>query len=294
MGRRILVTGATGTVGGALMRELSQDAPEGRIELLGAARSDRAALKLRERDQSPVEFDFDRPETLLPALEGVDAVFLSTGYSVDMIVHSKRLLDAATTAGVRHIVHLGALAPDDTTYAHFAWHQLIERTIEAMGFDWTHLRPNFFMDTVWNGYLHRPDRLVHFIGDRKVSWVSSDDMAAVAAQALRSPSDHSGQTYCLATEALSFSDLASLLSEVTGAPVQYRPRPAADLLPLLLKQGMEPAYAAGLAEGVAALEAAPQPLADAVFDDVAHITGRAPVTWRDFAARRLGSLPARG
>ena len=92
---------------------------------------------------------------------------------------------------------------------------------------------------------------------------------------------------------MSFHDLASLLSEVTGAPVHYRPRPAADLLPLLLKQGMEPSYAAGLAEGVAALEAAPQPLADTVYDDVARITGRAPVTWRDFATKRLASLPAR-
>lgn len=293
MGRRILVTGATGTVGGALMRELSQDAIEGRIELLGAARSDRAAMTLRERSHRPVDFDFDRPETLAPALEGVEAVFLSTGYSVDMIVHSKRLLDAAKTAGVRHIVHLGALAPDDTTHAHFAWHQVIERTIEAMGFDWTHLRPNFFMDTVWNGFMHRPDRLVHFIGDRKVSWISSDDMAAVAAQAHRSPSDHSGRTYCLATEALSFPDLASLLSEVTGAPVQYRPRPAADLLPLLLSQGMEPAYAKGLAEGVATLEAEPQPLADAVYADVARVTGRAPMLWRAFAKQRLASLPAR-
>jgi len=294
MGRRILVTGATGTVGGALMRYLSNDAVEGQIELLGAARSDKAAMALRDQNHHPVHFDYDDPASLAPALDGVDAVFLSTGYSVDMIVHSKRLLDAAKAAGVRHIVHLGALAADDTTHAHFAWHQVIERTIEAMGFDWTHLRPNFFMDTVWNGFMHRPDRLVHFIGSRKVSWISSDDMAAVAGEALKSSATHINQTHSLAVEALNFPDLASVLTEVTGAPVQYRPRPAADLLPLLLKQGMEPAYAAGLAEGVAALEAEPQPLADAVFDDVARITGRAPVLWRDFAKQRLASLPALG
>ena len=73
---------------------------------------------------------------------------------------------------MRHVVHLGALAADDTPFAHFAWHQMIERTAEAMGFSWTHLRPNFFMDTVWSGFRHRPDRVVHFVGDQRVSFVA--------------------------------------------------------------------------------------------------------------------------
>ncbi|VVT01036.1 NmrA family NAD(P)-binding protein [Hoeflea sp. EC-HK425] len=293
MARRIFITGATGTVGGAVMRYLSQDPKTGSIELLGAARSEPAASKLRDAGHQPIHFDYDDPASHAPALEGVDAVFLSTGYSVDMIVHSKRLLNAARAAGVRHIVHLGALAPDDTPHAHFAWHQVIEHSIEAMGFDWTHLRPNFFMDTVWKGFAHRPDRLVHFIGDRKVSWISSDDMAAVAGEALKSSSGHTGQTYRLAVEALSFADVAAILTDITGTEVYYRPRPAADLLPILLKQGMDPAYAAGLAEGVAALEAGSQPLADAVYDTVAQVTGREPVSWREFAAQRLTSLSPR-
>ena len=290
MARRILVTGATGTVGGAVMRYLSADAAAGRIELLGAARSEASAARLRAQGLSPIRFDYDDPATLGPALANVDAVFLSTGYSVDMLVHSKRLLDAALAAGVRHIVHLGALAPEDSPHAHFAWHKMVERTIEAMGFDWTHLHPNFFMDTVWAGFLHRTDRLTHFVGDRRVSWISSDDMAAVAGQALKDPEAHTGKIHALAVEALGFADLAELFSEMSGRRVEYRPRPAADLLPILLKQGMEPAYAAGLAEGVIALEAGRQPLADATYDNVEAITGRPAVTWRAFAASRLDQL----
>ncbi|MDP3897827.1 MAG: NmrA family NAD(P)-binding protein [Mesorhizobium sp.] len=289
MARRILVTGATGTVGGAVMRALAADAAGG-MELFGAARSDRSADALRAGGFSPVAFDYDRPKTMRPALEGVDAVFLATGYTVDMLVHSKRLLDAAKAEGVRHIVHLGALAADDTPYAHFAWHQMIERTTEAMGFSWTHLRPNFFIDTVWAGLRHRPDRLTHFVGDRTVSWIASDDMAAVAAAALRDPAGHAGKTYPLAVEAMSFGELATLLSEVTGRAVEYRPRPAVDLLPILLKQGMEPTYATSLAEGVAATEAGDMPLSDAVFDTVEKVTGRKPVTWRDYATARLAEL----
>lgn len=286
MARRILVTGATGTVGGATMRLLDANAAADGIELIGAARNDSGAEKLRRNGFQPVAFDFDSPQTMRQALEGVSSVFLLTGYSVDMLVHSKRLLDAAKAAGVRHIVHLGALAAEDTPYAHFAWHQLIERATEAMGFTWTHLRPNYFIDTVWNGFVQRPDRVVHFVEDRRVSWISSDDMAAVAAAALRDPDAHAGKTYPLATEALTFGEVAAILAEVTGRAVEYRPRPASDLFPIMQRQGAEPLYAASLAEGLAATEKGEMPLVDAVYDTVETITGRKPVGWRAFAEAR--------
>lgn len=289
--RRVLVSAATGTIGRATMQLLAGDAAAGTLELRGAARSAKSADTLRLQEFTPVSFDYDAPETLLPALEGVDSVFLITGYTVDMLIHSKRLLDAAKAAGVRHIVHLGALAADDTPHAHFGWHQLIERTIESMGFDFTHLRPNFFMDTVWTGFRHRPDRIVHFVGDRVVSWVSSQDIAAVAAEALRRPDQHNGKTYPLAVEALPLSQIAALLSQATQIDVQYLPRPASDLLPALLRQGMEPVYAAGLAEGVAAIEAGHLPLAGAVYDNITSIVGRPPLKWRDFILQRLATDP---
>lgn len=295
MTRRVLVTGATGTVGGAVLRALGADMAEGRLEVLAAARNEARADSLRAAGARPVRFDYDAVETLRPALEGVYAVFLLTGYSVDMLVQSKRLLDAARAAGVRHVVHLGALAADDTPFAHFAWHQMIERTTEAMGFGWTHLRPNFFMDTVWAGFRARPGRLVHFVGDRRVSFVCADDMAAVAAAALRDPAAHAGRTYPLAVDSMTFAELAALLSDVTGRAVEYRPRPAADLLPIMLKQGAEPVYAASLATGVAATERGEMPLADAVYDTVEAVAGRPPIGWRAFAEARLGELaPDRG
>lgn len=291
MTRRVLVTGATGTVGGAVMRHMKQDAARGTIELVGAARSEAGAARLRQDGFDFVSFDFDDPATLRPALRGVDSVFLLTGYSVDMLAHSKRVLDAARAEGVRHVVHLGALAAADTPHAHFAWHQLVERAIEGMGFEWTHLHPNFFMDTVWNGFVRRPDRLIHFVGDRSVSFVSSDDMASVAAAALRDPTAHGGKSYPLAVEALTFSELAAILSQVTGKAVAYQPRPAADLLAIMERQGAEKTYASGLAEGIAQIERGEMPEADAVFDTVEKVTGRKPVLWREFARARLDQLP---
>jgi uncharacterized protein YbjT (DUF2867 family) len=115
-------------------------------------------------------------------------------------------------------------------------------------------------------------------------------MAAVAAAALIEPEKHAGKTYPLAVEALSFPELAALLSQVTGRTVEYRPRPASFLLPILLKQGMEPVYAASLAAGVEATEAGNMPLVDFVDDTVQRATGRKPVTWSDFAVARLNEL----
>ncbi len=286
---RIVVTGATGTVGGEVMGQLRRAAAG--FDVVGGVRNDDGAAKLAGRGDASVRLDFDRPDTLRPALEGADAVFLVTGYTVDMLVQSKRLLDAAKAEGVRHVVHLGALAADDTPFAHFAWHQMIERTIEAMGFSFTHLRPNFFMDTVWNGFCHRPDRIVHFVGDQRVSFVCAEDMAAVAAQALKDPQAHSGKIYPLAVEALTFAEVAAILADVTGKPVDYRPRPAADLFPIMQKQGAEPVYAASLAEGVAATERGEMPLSGAVFDTVEAVTGRKGIGWREFAEARKGELP---
>ena len=65
-----------------------------------------------------------------------------------MLVQSKTLVDAARKAGVRHIVHLGIFGQWDCTDPHFAWHQMIEKYIEASGIAWTHLHPNVFMDNL--------------------------------------------------------------------------------------------------------------------------------------------------
>lgn len=89
--------------------------------------------------------DLDDPKTFAFALAGVDRVFLLTGYTVAMLTESKTLVDAAKKAGVSHIVHVGVFAEWDTTDAHFAWHQMIEKIHRGDRYAWTHLHPNMFM-----------------------------------------------------------------------------------------------------------------------------------------------------
>ncbi len=99
MKANILVTGATGQVGGKVLELLAQDA---RVAVTAGVRSPE---KLKYAGVRAVRLDYDDAKTLLPALEGVDGVFLATGYTVHMLRQSKRFIDHARRAGVKHIVH---------------------------------------------------------------------------------------------------------------------------------------------------------------------------------------------
>ena len=282
----ILITGATGKVGRSVVEFLKADDS---LDLRAGVRSpDKAA----ELGIPAVWLDFDRPDSLAPALDGANRVFLATGYTVDMLRQSKVFVDTARRnpppSGPRHIVHLGACGGDDTQVPHWAWHQLVERYIEWAGLGFTHLRPEFFMQNML-GYGNRSpivDGVIEaYVGDARASWVDCDDVAAVAAECLRDPARHAGQTYRLGYDSKSYGEIAALLTEVVGRPFSYRSRPPEDFLASMERAGSEPAYMRSVYQSHidAATGAIRDP--DPVFDDFPAIVGRPPVTWKEFAVR---------
>lgn len=293
----VLVLGASGAIGGALVRDLLNDSGPDGLKVRAAVRRPEAAEALRELGAETVFLDLDgiergpieRNEPLRAALAGVQRLFLLTGYSVDMLVQSKAILDAAKRAGVEHVVHLGAWATDDTTIVHLGWHQFVERYIEWAGFRFTHLRPNVFMQNILKFSLQAaPDGggiVRQSIGDAPVSWIDTDDVAAAAAAVLRSPGAHHGKVYPLAVESLTISRVAEVLSEVVGKPFRYEPLPPDAWLQGALAGGMEPIYARCVhnvfrrtAEG-SLIEAAQ------VFRDFETVAGKKPILWREHAER---------
>ena len=78
------------------------------------------------------------PRTFDEALNKITGISLITGYTVDMLVQSKSLIDAAKRNGVNHIVHLGVFLREHGAYASvFAWHQMIEAYLRDSGVAWT-------------------------------------------------------------------------------------------------------------------------------------------------------------
>lgn len=287
---KILITGATGQVGGKTIDYLmSQD----NIEIVAAVRNQTKAAEFEDRGIATVILDFDDDSTHLSAFEGIDRLFMVTAYTVDMLLQSKVLLDNAKKAGIKHVVHLGACGPDDTTVGHWAWHQLVERYIEWGGFSFTHLRPQDFMQNLLS-YGNKKaivDGVINaYVADARLSWVDVDDLALVAALALAHPETHGGKTYRLSYDAKTFDELADLMTQIIGKPFRYETLSPEIFLQAMQDAGAEMTYMTCVYNHWKRHAAGTIPNASETFDNFYEITGKQPTTWADFIEKHKAQL----
>ena len=176
---------------------------------------------------------------------------------------------------------------------HWAWHQFVERYIQWLGFTWTHLRPETFMQnllsyggekTIRNGVVNA------FVEGARLSWVDVDDVAQVAAQSLLYPERHAGQTYRLGYDAASFYDLAALMTPIVGQPFRYEPLPPEVFLESMRAAGAEMAYMNCVYDHWKRYAAYTIPGADDTFDNFPAITGNQPTRLAAFIARHKAEL----
>lgn len=286
----VLITGATGQIGSDTLRRLQADDSS---TLVAAVRSPAKGQAFESQGIRTVILDFDKEETLAPALQGIDRALLVTGYTVDMLRQSKAFLDQAKLAGVQHIVHLGACGRDDTTVAHWAWHQLVERYIEWSGFSFTHLRPETFMQNLlsYGGtQVVKQGVIQQFTGDARLSWVDAEDVALAAAQALLHPEQHAGQTYRLGYDARSYGEIAAIMQHALGQPFRYEALPPEIFLENMRAAGAEMAYMGCVYDHYKRYAAHTIPGADDTFDNFPGITGQEPVRWAGFVQKHRAAF----
>lgn len=279
---KILITGATGQVGSKTINFLKENTE---IEIVAAVRSQDKARPFAKKNITTALFDFDNEQTHAVALKGIERVLMVTGYTVDMLRQSKVFLDSAKKAGVRHIVHLGACGPDDTTVAHWAWHQLVEKYIESSGFSFTHLRPETFMQNMLNyggKKVVKQGVFNQYVDGARKSWVDADDVAQVAALSLLHPELHGGKTYRMGYDAKSYDDIADLMTELIKRPYQYQPQAPEVFLESMKDAGADMAYMHCVYDHYKRYAAGTIPGADETFDNFHQITGKQPVTWEMF------------
>jgi NmrA-like family len=140
----ILVTGATGNTGSALLQQL-----EGRgARVRAMVRSDKDEARLPRTAATAVVANFDDPHFVDAALEGVTHVYLVTPSSQVAEAQQVRFAERAAAAGVRHLVKLSQFAADEASPVRFLrYHAAVERRIHELGIGFTFLRPNLYFQS---------------------------------------------------------------------------------------------------------------------------------------------------
>lgn len=287
----ILVLGSTGQTGRLVVEELNRNADAVQIRLCSRRREEVEHLQSQGREA--VFLDLDDPRTFGEALAGVDRIYLLTGYTVAMLVQSKTLVDAAIKAGVQHIVHQGIFGQWDCTDPHFAWHQLIERYIEASGIAWTNLHPNYFMENLLSVTPLEASSFSMYCGDKRVGWIALKDVAAVAATVLlKGPEKYGGKDYWMSTESLNGPEVATILSEVLSQEISCELKQPEDLRALLTSGEIkvELNYAEGAVEFMRQVVDGRMGYIGSVRDDVPMVTGQPSTTLRQWATENRERL----
>ncbi len=171
---------------------------------------------------TPVQFDFLKRETWSSALAGAQKLFLVRPPAISNVKeHINPMLDLAAKTGIEHVVLLSILGAEKNPILP---HHRIEKHLEATGLPYTFLRASFFMQNL--STTHRDEiRDQHVIavpaGNGKTSFIDVRDIAAVAAKVLTEPG-HEGRAYDLTgAEALSYGQVAKILSAQLGRRVTY-------------------------------------------------------------------------
>ncbi len=144
-----------------------------------------------------------------------------------MVTQSKVFVDAARKANIKHLVHLGVFTPEwDCSDPHFAWHQMIEVYIKHSGVPWTFLHPNVFMQNLTGLFsLVKDGKVRWWCGDKPCGWAALEDVADAAAKILtEGEKKHASKNYWFSTECLTLTEVARILSDVTGKRIQAEPR----------------------------------------------------------------------
>jgi uncharacterized protein YbjT (DUF2867 family) len=231
----ILITGASGTVGKAVLNEVALSGAKHKAMYRSANEAARAPAGTQA-----VVADFAKKETLAAALRDVDAVYLVCSPIPDLVQLESNMIDSCR-AGVKHIVLNSALGAGDYPKSFPSWHHKVEDKLKTTGISFTILRPNSFHQNVVTYFapsIRAQGVFYSSIGNARVSFLDVRDIAVAAAKALAG-GEHIGKTYELnGPEALTYGELAEKISKHAGRAVQYMDIPVQAQRKAMLEQGM--------------------------------------------------------
>jgi uncharacterized protein YbjT (DUF2867 family) len=281
MTRKILVTGATGMVSGALLEAL--DGADVAIRAL--VREGTPTATFERRGIAVAIGDLDDPESLTPAFEGVDDVWLLNSMSPRASENSMNAVWAARQAGVERVVRLSALrASHDAPTRNGRLHAMADLMLEDPGMRWTIVRAHAFMQNLlWQAesIATRGEYYLNMAQGR-LGMVDVRDVADLAARVLRDePERHHGRIYTpTGPAAITYAEAANQLAAALGRDIRYIAVSAEDARRSMLRGGLSSWLAGMLVEYGQALGAG---WGDFTTSDFEAVVGRPPRAFADFA-----------
>jgi (4-alkanoyl-5-oxo-2,5-dihydrofuran-3-yl)methyl phosphate reductase len=282
----ILVLGATGTTGGEVARQLIAAGVRPRLLV-----RNRAKAAQFEGKAEIVEGELENAASLEAALVGVEKLYLVAsslnGFDLEM-----KVIDAAKTAGVRHVVKLSAVGAgaDRPVLTISQWHGQVEKHLMDSGLAWTMLRPGNFMTNAilfWADTIKTQGAFYQPTADGRWASIAPEDVAAVAVLALTT-TGHEGQGYTLTGDkAMNGDEYAGVLSEVLGKPIKFVDVPPDVAQQGLLLNGMPPEYAEAVMNLMGAMRAG---RGDLVTDTFEQVTRRKPISFADWVRKHIAAF----
>ena len=274
----ILVTGANGNIGSAVVPDLLGRGVPVRVLVRDTAKAQKA---FGDRVEI-IEGDLSDTASVQSALDGVEKVFLNTP-SLDGFIDLQRpLIDAAAQAGVAHLVRISVMGADLTSPISYArGHAALDAHLASTDLPWTVLAPSgYFQNLLSSAESIRQGAIYGSAGDGAVGFIDTRDIAEVAA-AILTDDGHQGQTHVLTGgQAITYSEIAAAFQSELGHDVAYVDVPPEAFGENLRGFGLPDSQVTDI---LALFEVFKAGYAATVTPDVAQLLGRQPRTIADFA-----------
>jgi uncharacterized protein YbjT (DUF2867 family) len=273
---KILVTGATGNTGSGLVPALRKAG----VDVRAFVRDEAKAQPLKDLGVEVVLGDLDQPETIAPAVEGVDKIYLLTWNGPTQAQQAINVIEAAKKAGNPHIVRHSMWGSENSRIIQQG--DQVEAALTSSGLPWTLLKPTFFMQNLMMAaQTIASDGMIYWdTGDGKLGMIDLRDIVE-AAFAVLTGEGHEGKNYILTgPEAISMHEVASAFSKVLGKKVTYVSVPGEAALQSMLSMGFPEWIARGYGELMVGFS---QGFAGRTTDNVATLTGHPARSIEQFA-----------
>ena len=222
----ILITGAAGLSGSAIVKEFSHNKMPVRALVRDGAKAD--ALAGLPGIEVAIG-DMARPETLGAALEGVDRAILISSATPDMVATQTAFIDACKAMGVATVVKFSGresgVGFDAAAFPFAQMHEEIEDYLEQSGLAWAHLRPSQFMQVYLRAAPIIADKGVLPLPHENIALSPVDilDVAKIAFKVLTRPRHENVSLDITGPQALTMPEIAEIIGKAIDKPVRYQP-----------------------------------------------------------------------